>query len=144
MNKYTSDFNKFAEKELDNRISPYNLNENEMREIWQIVGDKNATLEKHEKNFNSILKEEYERLLSERGSHAELNLGRATPTNATLELVADNLVRANYFKEEKNINRECDQKIDAILENAREDGRGPGGHNNDMVHNNDRDNDYDR
>lgn len=123
-------FNISAEKELQNRIKGYDLTENEAEQIWISIPERDNQIAENdqyfEENWEQLQSEEYNRLLTEERPNPQLNMTRAGHNQrAALLQQAYNNVESKMVGKQAEINQNWDNKIDNILNQAQEQGRGP-------------------
>ncbi len=122
-------FNTSAELVIENRISSYKLYDNERSDIWEIVGNRDKLIREQKDYFNDnkerLVNREYDQLRGEQAPPQELNYGPAQPRNAILRGRAEINVLNTQHQALMEIQKISDKKIDRILDNAREQGRGP-------------------
>lgn len=126
----TNDFNKSAEQSVQNRISPYDLNQNETEQVWQLVDERNNKIDAERNDFKENWQErfnnELDNLKGQQNPQLQHNLGNRTlPTDMQIRQQAQRNVQQSHLQTIQNIGRDTDNKIDAILDNARQDGRSP-------------------
>lgn len=129
----TNDFNIKSEQELQNRISPYNLNDNEKDQIWQIAAQRDKDLKAEDLDFNENYNDRVDNVLEQLKSDQKPKLEKDyTPQGAMTQRSDSDLTRdahdktkANFRANLQNIERDADKKINQILDKAREEGRGP-------------------
>lgn len=124
----TNNFNISAEKDVQNRIQGYDLNKEETSQIWQSVSQRSEALdaqkEHFEKDYNKLFKTEYDKLRGDQEPAPRLEPENSRATDAQLRSEAHYNVQEQYLQNRKGIYKEANRKIDKILEQARNDGRG--------------------
>ncbi len=122
-------FNTYSEKHLQNRISAYKLKENEIEQIWDTIKERDETLkatkEEHKKFRAANVQKEEIKLIKE--YEAKLDLGQKAPAHnfKNFKITANHNVDRQEWEAQKHVKNKANQKIDQVLSNAREQGRGP-------------------
>ncbi|MCH2217292.1 MAG: hypothetical protein MK076_04295 [Flavobacteriales bacterium] len=122
------DFTISTEKMIENRIRPYNLNDNQKASVWKIVKERDQLLqqtkENQHQNFDKDFKKEYERLRGNQKPALEYSMNSRLDSNASLRLIADNNLRRNYSYQLDQIRKEAEKRIDAVLQQAQNKNQG--------------------
>lgn len=126
----TQEYNKSAEKIIENRINSYNLNQDERTMVWDFVQNRDQIIEKEKRDYNdpSIWKERFDaevnKIKEQQKPELKYNLGiNNIPSDDQIKREAWNSVRIAHLKTIQNAARDTDKKIDQILENAIKEGR---------------------
>lgn len=126
----TNNFNRNAEKDVQNRMSPYDLTNDEKEKIWQIVDDRNKNIDAERQDYRDNWKDrfdkEVDRLRGQQQPQPQLNMGdRQLPNQAQLNRMARQNVQRDHLGKIRGYEHNADNKINQVLDNAREQGRGP-------------------
>jgi hypothetical protein len=128
----TEKFNTSAEKHLQNRVSAYNLNQNETANIWEISKERDQKIQQEKNDFNTPeiydarFQQAYDDIRARENPQPQLNYARNPQnTDHQVRVMARNQVIQNRNAAISSHNQTCDKKIDAVFQNARADGRGP-------------------
>ncbi|MCP9237908.1 hypothetical protein [Lewinella sp. JB7] len=120
------DYNKSAEVRLQNRIKPYDLTKGEVDQVWKIAQDKDQSLQEEKQDYKENWVQRYvaeeDRLRGEQQPTPQNNL---EPNQDQIGTAARMNVMRNHLSKLADIQRGADQKINAVLDQARHDGRGP-------------------
>lgn len=122
-------YNRNAESRIAKLVTVYQLSKEEKGKIWELTGERNKLLGSQQQYYNDnreqLVAKEYDKLRGAQSPQAQYNLGPAQPRNGIL---MDRATRNVYNENEqalKDINKNIDKRISNVLENAREEGRGP-------------------
>ncbi|MBI1227817.1 MAG: hypothetical protein GC192_21460, partial [Bacteroidetes bacterium] len=121
----TDQFNRTAEQSVQNRITPYKLNENEKMEVWQLVDKRNKDVQEERKDFRENWQErfdtELDRLGGEQRPQPQLNHpgDRQMMTDMQMRQQAQRNIQQDHLNTTRNIERTADKNIDMVLDNAR-------------------------
>jgi len=146
-NELRTNYNKTSEQNLQNRINPYNLNNKEKEQVWQITQKKEKAIQfekdDYKNNWEKRFKSELDRLKKPQKPELKhdyklqknkqntlkntFDLGGTKPRMTDIETrqTAWNNVKNNHLKKRQDIKRAANKDIDKILDNARQEGRGP-------------------
>jgi len=140
-------FNKAAEQYIQNRISPYNLTTNEKEQVWQLAQDREKSIQAerddYRGNWQDRFKNEIDRLKGQQKPELQYNHpgNRQLPTDMQIRRMAQDNVQRNHLGAIRDIERTTDQRIGAILDHARKEGRGPQQREQNHTQENNRDHD---
>lgn len=128
-NPISNNFNRNAERDVQNRISPYNLTASEKAQVWQIVEERNNNIETERTDFKENWKERFDievnRLRAKQKPQLQYNMGnRQLPTQAQLRNQAQRNIQTNHLNKLRGYEHDADNQIHAILDKARDEGRG--------------------
>lgn len=150
VNNISNDFNKKSEKDIENKIKGYDLSKDEKSQIWQAVQERDKNIEQEKSDvlnpdiFDQRHKAEIKKLKEKEQLNLNLNMGnRNMPTDLQRSNMAWNNVHINSTAKIKELKQKAEQKINAVLQNARNNGRGQETHqdrqqDNNNNHDNDR------
>ncbi len=136
-----------AEQSLQDRISGYDLNKDEISQIRSIVNDRDKAIEKETQDYENDWDERYENELNRLMEEAqpdydspehnynpperltntpEPSMGGTNNTNNyRLYFQAQRNVHDNHINTLNDIKQDANNQIDSTLDQAKEDGRGP-------------------
>lgn len=145
VNNISNDFNIKSEKDIENRIKGHDLSKDEKAQIWQAVQERDKDIEQEKTDvlnpeiFEQRKKIELDKLKAQQKLTPQLNMNNINmSTDLQLDNKAWNNVHINSTAKIRGLEQKAEQKIDAVLQNARNDGRGQE-NNQDRQHNNDND-----
>lgn len=148
VNNISNDFNTKSEKDIENKIKGYDLSKDEKTQVWQTVQERDKDIEQEKTDvlnpeiFEKRKKVELDKLKAQQKLTPQLNRSNINmSTELQLDNKAWNNVHINSTAKIRGLEQKADQKIDAILQNARDDGRGQENHQDRQQDNN---NDHDR
>ena len=136
----TNQYNTIVQKEIQNRIAPYDLTQDENTDVWKAIQERDDLIEKEKadlkENKQERIKQEAEKIRANQNPIPQLNMrNNNLPTSQQVLNVAKQVVRANSRQLIRQYQEQADKRIGDILSNAKDQGRGP---NNGQSQQNDR------
>lgn len=126
----SNNFNRNAEQDVQNRISPYDLTKDEKEKVWQIVDERNNNMDAERKDYRDNWKDrvdtEKDKIRGQQQPQPQLTMGdRKLPTQEQVNRLAIQNVQREHLGKIRGYEHSADKQINQVLDNAKEQGRGP-------------------